>query len=282
MAATPQIPVITKPIPTDIQINEGSPWGPLHLQDYIQSPDPMSGEVRFYAELQNGMALPKGLFCSMDGLFGGVPEAGTAGAYQIILIAENDSEDPLIMNINLTVNTRPATDDPEHLRKLKFQVWEALVNNNPIPEMTSLLNRPITATEIYYLLQRYAVLSIWDVYNLEPPGPLKLLNLAGNSPHYNVYDRGSSLIAAPKDLFSYQRTLADAIQASKVLAREVYKRGWTIEFAGFNKMARAAWIELKVLGDKTGKQLEVLHYTPDFNDLRIYSAESTRAAGLSL
>jgi hypothetical protein len=144
----------------------------------------------------------------------------------------------------------------------------------PIPEMTDALSRPVTAEEVYYLMQRFAVMSIWDVYNLEPAGDKTLLTLTGASPHYNIYDRGSCLVGAPKDLFSHQRTLADALQTAKAMAREVYKRGWTIEFSGFNKMVRAAWIELRVMGEKTGKQLEVLHYTPSLEDMKVYSAES--------
>src|SRR6202044_861685 len=117
-------------------------------------------------------------------------------------------------------------------------------------------------------------LAIWDVYNLESAGDKIPLSLPGVSPYYQIYDRGSCLVGAPKDLFSHQRTLADALQTAKVMATEVYKRGWTIEFAGFNKMVRAAWIELQILGDRQGKQLEILHYTPSAADINVYTAES--------
>ena len=64
------------------------------------------------------------------------------------------------------------------------------------------------------------------------------------------------------------------MQTAKVIAREVYKRGWTIEFAGFNKMVRAAWVELQVLGDAHGKQLEILHYNPSSEDLKLYVSQT--------
>jgi hypothetical protein len=274
MATTPQKPVVMKALPP-IVTNEGSPCGPLDLKEYIESPNPANdGEVRFYAKLPGDVSLPKGLICTTDGLLGGMSMQGTAGTYQINLTAENDCPEPIGVIISLTINEALAAEDPGQTRKLKQDAWDALGKDMPIPEMTDALSRPVTAEEVYYLMQRFAVMSIWDVYNLEPAGDKTLLTLTGASPHYNIYDRGSCLVGAPKDLFSHQRTLADALQTAKAMAREVYKRGWTIEFSGFNKMVRAAWIELRVMGEKTGKQLEVLHYTPSLEDMKVYSAES--------
>ncbi len=144
----------------------------------------------------------------------------------------------------------------------------------PLPVMNDVVNRPVTPQEVYYLLQRWATLTIWDAYNLDAPSSKTLLQLPGASPHYAIYDCGSCLVAAPKDLYSYQRTLEDALQSARVLAREVYQRGWTIEFAGFNKMVRAAWVELQVLGDLHKKPLEILHYTPTADDVRLYVAQT--------
>jgi hypothetical protein len=152
-------------------------------------------------------------------------------------------------------------------------VWEALGKNQPMPDMADIFNLPITTNDIYFLMQRFASLAIWDVYNLESPGDKVLLNLAGSNPHYNIYDRGCCLVGAPKDLFSHQRTLADALQTARVMANEVYKRGWTIEFAGFNKMVRAAWVELQLLGSTSGKFLEILHYSPSVSDIRLSNTE---------
>lgn len=281
MSSEPQIPVIIKPIPA-ITTNEGAACGPLDLKEFIQSPDKSSGDVRYYAQLSDEQPLPKGLICTTDGLLGGIAAAGTAGTYQIILIAENEAIEPLMVEMNLTINSRLTTEDPSFLGNLKTQIWEALGQNLPLPEMGDAMDRPITPTELYYLMQRYAVLSIWDVYNMDPAHDKVLLNLPDSSPHYNIYDRGSSLIGAPKDLFSYDRTLADAIQTSKVMAREVFKRGWTIEFAGFNKMVRAAWIELRLQGDKAGKHLEILHYSPGPEDIKVYTAEAARPTGPSI
>jgi hypothetical protein len=273
MAQQPEPPVITTPIPA-IVINEGAAYGPFDLKNHIQSPNDESGMLHFVAGLDSADSLPKGLICTDDGLFGGIPATGTIGDYRVVVIAENDSDDPLIAEFDLMIKPRIAIDDPTVLANLKSDVWKALGENMPIPEMDSLLNRPITAIEIYYLLQRFAVLTIWDIYNLEAPSEKTLLSLTDLNAHYHIYDRGSCLVAAPKDLFSHTRTLEHALQASRVLAREVYKRGWTIEFAGFNKMIRAAWVELQIEGDKNGKQLEIVHYSPTPDDLKLYGAQA--------
>jgi hypothetical protein len=157
---------------------------------------------------------------------------------------------------------------PNYLTELKKQVWEALGTNQATP-MQDPMTRDISPTEIYYLLQRWASLAIWDVYNLEPAGDKTLLTLPGASPHYEIFDRGSCLVGAPKDLFSYKRNLEDGLMTARAMADEVYKRGWTVEFAGFNKLVRAAWVELQVNGSKSGKFLEVLHFTPSASDMKL-------------
>jgi hypothetical protein len=57
------------------------------------------------------------------------------------------------------------------------------------------------------------------------------------------------------------------------MSREAYKRGWTVELTGFNKMVRASWVEIQILVHKYGKPLEVLHYEPTEADQKLYQAE---------
>lgn len=273
MASEATAPVLIQPIPPQI-VNEGAVYGPFNLREYIQSVNEESGSVHFTAELADGNALPKGLICTSDGIITGIPASGTQGNYQFVIIAENDSKIPLTERFDFTIKERITLDSPEIINNLKSRVWEALGQNLPIPEMEDIFNRPFTAAEIYYLLQRFATLTIWDVYNLEVPGEKILLNLPGASQHYNIYDRGSCLIAAPKDLYSYERTLEDALQTARALAREVYNRGWVIEFAGFNKMVRAAWIELQNLSEQYGKEIEILRFTPSAEDIQTYKVQS--------
>jgi hypothetical protein len=83
-------------------------------------------------------------------------------------------------------------------------------------------------------------------------------------------------VGAPVDLFSYERTLEDALQTARVMSQEVYRRGWTVELTGFNKMVRAAWVEIQVLVSTKGKPLEVLHYEPTEMDQKLCQAEEKR------
>jgi hypothetical protein len=271
MADQPTTLSLKKPIPAQI-VNEGATFGPLNLAEFFESKE--GGKVYLRAELSDGRPLPKGLICTTDGIMNGIAAAETHGIYKVKVIIVNDEADELSTEFDFTINPRMTMgDENETLRKLKLEVWEALGKNLPLPEMKDILNRPITALEIYHLLQRFATLTIWDVYNLDYPGKLNPLNLEGVSKHYNIYDRGCCIVGTPKELFSHERTLEDTLQTARVMAREVYQRGWVIEFAGFDKMVRAAWVELQVLGAKHGKLMEILHYSPSPEDEFIYRKE---------
>jgi hypothetical protein len=269
-------PVLIKPLPP-LVLKQGVSFGPVNLNEYIQS-NPESGETRFFMRLEEtGDDLPYNIICTREGFFGGIPGKEALGEHQCLIIAENDY-DRLLLPVSVMVVERPAAEDPLALEEHKTRVWQALQDEGAIPSMEGAIDgaftRPITPIEIYYLLQRFGSMTIWDVYNLESPGEKVLLTLPDSNKFYNIYDRGCCIVGAPKSLFSHERTLADAIDTAKVMAREVYKRNWTIEFGGFNKMVKAAWIELQVLGDKLGKRIEIMHYTPSPHDLNIYTAQA--------
>lgn len=263
-------PVIIKPVPAQV-VNEGAAYGPIQFKDFINTPD--NSAIRFQAELSSGRSLPNGMICTEDGIFTGIPGRDTHGNYEVNLSAENE-EGTVTTTFILTIKPGLTADTSAYTEQLKTQIWQALDQNLPIPDLGELLNRPITPFEIYYLLERWATLTIWDAFNLDSPGEKHLLVLEGASPHYNVYDRGSCLVASPKDLFSHERTLEDALQTARALAREVYKRSWTVELAGFDKMTRAAWIEIQHLGDQYGKQLEVINFSASPDDVKIYSFQA--------
>lgn len=268
-------------IPSQI-VNEGASFGPLNLNKYIRSSNIETIPLRFQAELSTGEALPIGLICTSSGTLAGIPPKGTQGEYEIIISANNDSEEPFSTSIQLTIKPRIIIESADVFGELKQRVWEAVGQDLPIPDMGDFIDRPVTSAEIAYLLERFATFLIWDVYNLGNPGEKRLLTLPGCSKHFNIYDQGSCLIGVPKDLFSHQRTLEDALLTARAMAGEIYERGWVMEFSGFDKMARAAWIELQLLGDRFGKKLEVLHYTPSIDDVKIYTAKSTVSPGPTL
>ena len=264
-------PVLMKPIPSQV-VNERAAYGPFDLKEYIQVAEG-GGAARFTGELQTGEALPKGMICTEDGLFTGIPGKDTRGNYEVRVTAEN-SEGSIQTTFSLTIKPSLLSSSSEYIDELKSQVWDALGKGLPIPDLAELYDRPITPLEIYYLLERWGTLTIWDAFNLEPAGEKHELVLPDASKHYHVYDRGSCLVACPKDLYSYERTLEDGLQTGRAMAREVYKRNWTIQMAGFDKLVRAVWIEVQLLGDKHGKRLEVINFSPSYNEVKLYSDQA--------
>lgn len=263
-------PILIQPIPPQV-INELAAYGPFDLKEFIETPG--HNNLQFSAELRSGEALPKGLICTSDGIVTGIPARNTKGNYEVVVTAQNEAG-ALETVIMLTIKPSLATTGTDYLDQLKSQVWEALEQQLPLPDLADLYDRPITALEIYYLLERWGILKVWDAFNLEPPSQPVLLTLEGTSEHYNVYDRGSCIIACPKDLFSYERTIEDGLKTARAVAREIYRRQWTIEFTGFDKMMRAAWVELQHLGDIHGKRLEIINFDPTINDIKLYSTQT--------
>lgn len=262
---------LIKPIPSRA-VNEGASFWPLDLNEFVRSSDLSS--LSFQAELSDGEALPAGLICTSTGSLTGIPAKGTAGGYDIVVMAHDAAGQTFSTQFKLTVKSRIVIETADLFAELKQNVWEAIGQDLPIPEIGDFINRPVTEADIQYLLQRFATFIVWNVYDLADPGEKHLLTVPGSSPHFNIYDRGSCLVGVPKELFSHERTLEDALQTARAVAGEVYERSWVVEFSGFQKMSRAAWIELQLLSDKFGRKAEVLHYNPSEEDLKIYTAKS--------
>ncbi len=266
-----EAPVLIKAIPSQ-GVNERAAYGPFDLTEYIQASD--GSPVMFQAELSDGNSLPKGMICTEDGIVTGIPAKGTQGNYEIIIHASNEAGK---LEAHFMFSIQPALaskDTQEYADQLKQQIWQALEQNGPMPALNELVERAITPLDIYYLLERWATLTIYDAYNLDPPGEKNVLVLEGANEHYTTYDRGSCLVACPKDLFSHERTLADSIQAAQVLAREAFKRGWAVELIGFEKLTRAAWVEIQALSERHNKPVEVLNYEPTTTDIKIFQEKA--------
>lgn len=272
MAEQPSSPILNQPIPAQI-VNEGASFGPLNINEFIESPNAISGKVRFFAELADGAALSRGLICSSDGIISGIPAKGTQGIYEIVIIAENDSGIPFSTQFTLTIKEGIKNITDEYTL-LKGKVWDALRQGLPLPDMAELINHPVTPQDVKYLLERITPFIIWDVFNLDPPGTKHLLPLEGVNKHFNIYDCGSCLVGTPKELFSHERTLEDTYQIARIMAREVNRRGWTIELSGIEKVKRAAWIELQHVAELTGKRINIISYAPSEKDMHIYQVAS--------
>jgi hypothetical protein len=260
-----EAPKIIKPIPTQL-MNELASYGPFDLTAFIQTPD--GSPMRFQAGLENA-SLPRGLICSGNGMLTGIPAKNTRGQYQVIVVAENEAGS-VSANFGLQINPGIAKETLSSFDSLKSEVWHALENNLPIPDLMEAYGRPITVMEVYYLLERWSAIKIWDVFNLDSPGEKVPLKLEGASEHYDVYDRGSCIVAAPKDLFSDERTLEDGLKTARALAGEAYKRRWSVELVGFEKFTRAAWIELQRLEQQHGYGVDIINYQVSSKDVKLH------------
>jgi Putative Ig domain len=266
-----EAPVLIQPIP-DQGVNERAAYGPLDLTEYIQAPD--GSELHFEAEIEGGSLLPGGMICTYDGIVTGIPAKKTAGSYKFVITASNEAGSVTAEFTLTIVSTHTNQGTQDYADELKKQIWEAIENEQPIPDMSELLGREITEAEIQYLLERWASLTIYDAYNLDTPGVKNEIQLEGASEHYATYDRGCCLVAAPKDLFSHERTLADAIQTVQALAREAIRRDWVVELVGHAKLTRAAWVEIQAIAEQMNKNIDVLNYQPTSNDMRLYQERS--------
>ena len=270
-----QAPVIIKQLTTQ-GVNERAAYGPVDMNEFIKSPD--GSTLRFQAEIANGASLPKGLICTSDGIFTGIPAKNTQGVYDVRVHAVNEAGS---VELKFILNIQPnlAEDSSQsYIDELKQQIWLALEQNMPSPDIADLLARAVTPSDVYYLLERWATLTIYDAFNLDAPGEKKLMVLEGASEHFLTYDRGSCLVACPKDLFSCERTLADGIHTAEALAREAYKRNWTVELIGFEKLTRAAWVEIQYLSDVNNRKMEILNYEPSDHDMKLHQHAVERAA----
>ena len=149
-------PVVIAPIPAQI-VNELASFGPFDLKKFIQAPD--GAIVRFKAELKSGASLPTGMILTGDGILTGIPAKDTQGVHEIVVIAEND-DGSIIATFPFTIKPTITNKEADNVDKLKSQVWEALGQNLPIPDLTELLNLPITALDVYYILESWGTLTI--------------------------------------------------------------------------------------------------------------------------
>lgn len=265
---------LAKIIPDQV-INEGATYKPLDFKAFLESSNVLE-QLQFQAELEDGRALPKGLICTREGVLSGIPAQGTEGSYKVVLKVTDIEGNQITAAFNLIIKLANVTQPHSLLKELKQQVWAAVGQGQPIPTLPDtdhLLDCSVTPAEYYYLLERYAYLIIWDANNMSFPGRLVKLNLAGVSDKFQVYDRGSCIVASPKDLYRHDRTPHDALVTSRAMAEEVFKRGWIIEFSGFDKMVRAAWVRLQLLSAQHNKNVEILHYMPESEDRLIYDRE---------
>lgn len=275
-----QPPVSVEAIPDKV-VNEKAYFGPLDVSVYFdfQEPDDVDAasesKMTFTAELSNGEALPAGFICTPEGELSGIAKTGTLGVHEIKIIASNEAgKAESTFKLTVQESIAATTMDSRQIDLLKAEAWKALGNELPVPDLQAIYERSVNALDVYYLLERWGTLTIYNAYDLEPPGEKKELQLEGASEHYRVFDRGCCLVACPKELFSRERTLLDGLKTARAIAKEAYKREWAVELIGFEKFTRAAWVELQLQTDQVGREVEIINYNPSMQDVETYTKEA--------
>ena len=122
--------------------------------------------------------------------------------------------------------------------------------------------------DVYFLLGRYATLTIWD---FNSPGPAGEFAGVLESPSgAKVYDFTNCLSTSPGEkMFDQHRSLAGDLATSQFMLEEAHRRGWIVELSGYDKMVRAAWVRAMQL------DMTVEGYQPDANDYELYLSKHT-------
>jgi hypothetical protein len=263
-------PQLVKAIPR-LRVNQGMPIQAVDLKDYIQNPEGVSEPIRFQLHVFGKDTLPEGLYCRngvLEGVVGGT--AAEQAAVELEIIADNGSGQKLTAYLSIRIYAAESVGEEaqaapfaEDVNEAKAEVWKAVIDGDELPaNIADLFNQAVSAQDVYYLLGRISHFVIWNAGDLSAPGEKKLLSLAGVSERFDVYDRGSCLVAVPKDLFDGNRSFRDALDTAQAMTREVYQREWTIEFAGYDKMVAGAWVEAKRLEQVYGREMKIDNYAP--------------------
>ncbi|MBU1558340.1 MAG: hypothetical protein KJ588_00885, partial [Gammaproteobacteria bacterium] len=242
--------------------------------------------LTFEAVLESGDALPADIVCSKDGVMSGVAQAGTAKdvAYNISVTVQSASLEPFTFLVVLTIYSAERSQASEEgemfyeqakkAHEALKQYWQEIAAGEEHPDLDELLNRDVTPEDVYYMLERFATLVVWNADDLNPPSEGKLLKLKNASPLFRVYDFGVVLVASPVNLFDVHRPLGAALETARAMMQEVQRRKWNIEMAGLAKMMTAAWVEVKRLNlDAKDHQIEVHNYEPRKIDFSVLFSE---------
>ena len=205
-----------------LQVNEDSELTPIDLNTYIDNPDNV--QLRFNATLTDGQSLPDNITVNEEGVLSGDAEAKTAkeSPYNVTVIAQCEGVEPLFFDIQLKINSSLNPDEEKEEgvnlenKKNEFaDYWEKFAKKLELPDLDALLSRKVSASEVYYLLGRFATLVIWNSDDLTPANEGKLIEIEGSSDHYSVYDFDIALVASPKELYNGDRCLNDSLLTAK-------------------------------------------------------------------
>ncbi len=261
----------------EFSLQAGSEITSIDLKKSIDNPSNIS--LKFSAELSLGGAMPENLTCSEDGVISGILARNTAALlpHSVSVVAEGEAIEPLAFDIYLYIVAAEGAEaeEAEELQpaELEFdleqfdQYWKAFNDKLDLPDLEELLTRQITKRDIYYFINKFATLTVWNADDYRPADVGELISIQGESEHFMVYNFDVALVATPKDLYSTSRTMGDALQTARSMVQEAYKRKWNVELAGLDKMVSAGWVEAEWLNkNKDEYKMAVKNFIPSEND----------------
>jgi hypothetical protein len=261
--------------PPNLLINVGSSVVPVDFKHFITNITDHD-DWHFQLKCVNGMSLPAELLFSSDGILSGMASQDTEGSYDLEFQVSDNQGKQVCSSFKLVIQPSESAAHTDLATTLQQQLAVA-VGGDPqqlgIPNLNKIYNWQHKPIDIYRLAERFAYLSVWNAADPSSPGALQPLSLAGASNHYHVYDCGSCLVGSPVALYSSQRTAHDAYITARAIAVEAYNRGWDIEFSGFDKMVRAAWVQLNILSAQYNKPIKIMNYKPRREDENFLSQQ---------
>jgi hypothetical protein len=286
MADTAELLKLSESLPIFLA-TEGVEFQDINLNWYITNSSSSDQSAKFTVALPGNEPLPAGLILEENGNLCGTPEMGTAREvfYTLVFTATVPGSKPLVFATRLRITSQEQEDAEAEMEENLVDMinprleelkgyWEKLFDQAPLPDLGDILN-DIKPTDIYYLLQRFATLTVWNADDLTPADKGQLMQIPDVSSFYNVYDFGVALVATPKDLYDDQRTLKHSVDTACAMMKEAHNRHWNVELAGFDRMVTAAWVTAQELGVK------VYNYHPsadDMNTLNNVMAKKTYSA----
>lgn len=247
-----------------IELNELSEIEAIDLREFLKIPKG-AGDLFFEVD-EEGDRLPLGLLLSEAGVLSGKPAQGTSKptAYEVAIVVQGEKVSPFLMTLKIKIDEAREPEGEEALWVNKLQnYWRSFANDLSLPDIETILTREVSASDIYYLLERYGTLMIWNADDLRPADKGQLFAVEGISSRYNVYDFDVVLVATPKALYDPARTIKDGYITAEAMVNEIHKRAWNIEMAGHDKLMRRAWLEVQKL-NRLGKghHIEIHNYSP--------------------
>lgn len=256
----------------EVRVREGAVFPSISLRQtayaYIREE---AETMQFSLVLNDKDKMPAGISLREEGELAGNLLTGTASKkpYEVSIKGKSLNKE-LLFRVKVFIypqtaqQTKQETIRPVDFTSEKAEAWVAISHDLGLPSLQEIVERPISKSDIYYLIGRFALLEVWNASDLSLPGTGKLLHLPEASNKFNVYDFGVCLVTVPVNLFSHERHVLDNVQTAKAIIQEVYKRGWeSLEFAGYDRMVNAAWRAVNTLNLDSNRLIDVKNYQPE-------------------